>query len=462
MRRAKAVVAVLVVACGPGPAGDVPTLTTMTTNDPPPAATVTTEPDVVLTIPRCEEIPHIYAPEEAYGEFPMYFANEMPTEQVREWAHTQPGFESIWIDREHNGWITVAFSEDLDARQADLDQLFPGVGVVAVQVDWSVADLLALQDRVFAELRTMLDTFGTMTLEDKGIVQVMVGVVTDDMRFELESRFAGEPLCIEGKDPSTLPEPGPQSQSGDGWRLLFDGARVGRTHRTGIAFDAVSLDALWTAIGLNEPLPAVDFLDEVVIWFGAVFGGGCENIRLDDVVVVGSLVHALIVMPDPPAGCHLDANPHTYVVAVERSKLPVGPFAIQLHAEDPPRGATEERTIVEADLSKPGSVAGEDDVGPDPNFPPPFALKSGDYLEPGNLAQPYVLDVSCGIEWLGELNTYQWRTDESMPPAWEDLVENGSLRVDVVLIIEADPVVQASAGGATLTYRPTNEPAPEC
>jgi hypothetical protein len=72
------------------------------------------------------------------------------------------------------------------------------------------------------------------------------------------------------------------------------------------------------------------------------------------------------------------------------------------------------------------------------------------------------MNVRCGIEWLGELNFYRWRTDETMPPAWEDLVENGRLRVDVVLIIEDDPVAQASAGGATLTYRPTNETMPPC
>jgi hypothetical protein len=242
---------------------------------------------------------------------------------------------------------------------------------------------------------------------------------------------------------------------------LFDRAKVGHTYRTGIAFDAMSLEALWSAIGLNEPLPAVDFQNEVVIWFGAVFGSGCENIRLDDVVVIESLLHALIVMPDPPAGCNLDGNPHTYVVAVDRSKLPTAPFTIQLQAADPPRGATEERTVVNADLSKPGAVANDDQVGHDPNFPPPFALKSGDVIEPG-FPSPYELVVECGIEWLGELNGYRWRTDESMPPAWEDLVENGRLRVDVMLIIEDDPVVQASAGGATVTYRPTNEPAPEC
>ena len=99
-------------------------------------------------IPRCEDVPELSAPAEAYRDTPIYVGNEMPVEAVRDWAVGQPGYEDIWIDREHNGWVAVAFSRDAAARQADLEREFPGVGVVAVPVEWSTAELEALQRRV--------------------------------------------------------------------------------------------------------------------------------------------------------------------------------------------------------------------------------------------------------------------------------------------------------------------------
>lgn len=48
--------------------------------------------------------------------------------RIRAWAAGKPGFEEIWIDREHLGWVTVAFSVDAEARQAELEETFPDVG----------------------------------------------------------------------------------------------------------------------------------------------------------------------------------------------------------------------------------------------------------------------------------------------------------------------------------------------
>jgi len=113
----------------------------------------------------------------------------------------------------------------------------------------------------------------------------------------------------------------------------------------------------------------VDFDTEVVIWFGSVYGGGCEH-RMDDVVVDADarLVHGQFVVPGPPPDCNADANPKAYVVRVERSHLPVGSFAVQLDASAPPPGAPEERTIVSVDLSAPGSTATDDQIGFDPEL----------------------------------------------------------------------------------------------
>ncbi len=145
--------------------------------------------------------------------------------------------------------------------------------------------------------------------------------------------------------------------------------------------------------------PDVDFDAEIVVWFGAVYGSGCENQRQDDVVIdrEQALVHAEIVLVDPPGGCNDDANPRAYVVAVDRELLPAGPFAVQLGSDDPPGGAPEERTLVDVDLSVPGSVAAADEVGLDPAPPEPDAAHSGDIV--GAIEEPVArgcVHFSCG------------------------------------------------------------------
>jgi hypothetical protein len=413
--------------------------------------------------PSCEEVPVITAPPGAYRDTPIYVENEMPIEEVQAWAAAQPGYEGIWIDREHNGWLAVAFSENAADRQADLEVMFPDDGVVAVEVDYTADELAALQARVGEELSEILDSYATGSYENKGVVGIDVGVLTPEILTEIDERFEGEPICVDGRDPSTVPAPGPQPQEGEGWRLLADEAPAGEPYRTGIASDAGSLSELWTRIGLDAPVPEVDFESEVVIWFGAVYGSSCPDIRLDDVVVDGTIVHAVIVMPNPPVACTDDANPHAYVVALERAKLPAGPFVIQLGPDDPPAGVPEERTVVDVDLSRPGAVAGPDDIGQDPGLPGPQYVESGDIIETG-FARPYRLYIHCGIEWLGEFNGLNWRTDDPMPPEWTGakLIDFETIEVEITLSTGNPPQIDATANGATVTYIPSDEAVPGC
>src|SRR5690606_10705913 len=113
-------------------------------------------------------------------------------------------------------------------------------------------------------------------------------------------------------------------------------------------------------------------------------------------------------------------------------------FAIQLGPEDPPPGAPEERTLVETDLTMPGSIAGPGQVGPDPLFPPPYEVKWGDYLEPGFHTGPYHFRVHCGIEWLGEFNGLGWRTGDPMPDRWREMTTRGET-IEVTLLLHAAP-----------------------
>jgi hypothetical protein len=294
-----------------------------------------------------------------------------------------------------------------------------------------------------------------------------VGVLTPERLAAIEERFGDEPICVEGTDPADAPVAGPQPREGDGWRLLADHPGVGDSYRTGIATDAASYRQLWAEVGVPGDPPAVDFGSEVVIWFGAVYGSSCPDLRLDDVVVdrdVG-LVHAEIVLVDPPSACTLDANPRAYLVALQRSKLPAGPFAIQLGADDPPSGVPEERTLVDVDLSQPGAVAGPGDVHGDPSLPEPFFNESGAIVEPGFPA-PYRLHVHCGIEWLGYVNEIAWRTDvpaDFVPVEWQPAVDGGeSIDLSILLHTDPEPMIEATANGHTVVYRATAEDPPGC
>lgn len=419
------------------------------------------------TVAVCESIPMITAPETAFRDSPIYVANEMPTEEIRAWAGTKPGFEDLWIDRDHGGWVTVAFSSDVAARQAELAQAFPDVGVVAVGVDWKKADLERLQQRATDELSSMFDSLATAVDVRRGMVDIGIGVLSDERREIVRSRFAGERVCVSGIDPSAAIPEGSQPTSGNGWRLLA-GENVGQPYRTGVAADERAYRALWDAIGMTGEPPPVDFESEVVVWFGAVFGSSCPAIRLDDVVsdLDRRILHGRIVLPSIYPVCTADASPRAFVVAVRRSTLPAPPFAIQLGPDDPPAGVPEERTMVDIDLRVPRSVLGPGDAHPDPNLPKPWVVESGSIIEPGFEA-PYRLGVRCGVEWLGRLNDVSWQTDATLggsrvPPEWEGLVKDDSIIVTVLLRIDPEPTISGSAGGRAILYRPTKALPPDC
>lgn len=430
-----------------------------------------TSTPAAMGIPMCDDVPPITAPRERYSRSPIYVANEMPDNQLREWASTKPGFETLWIDRDHLGWVTLAFSRDGDERQAELEGEFPGVGAAVVEVDWTMAELERLQRRVIDALMPEI-AFSAGIADNFGVVMIGLGYLRPENVAEVERRFAGQRVCLEGIDPALAPEPGPQPQAGDGWRLLADQKRIGQTYRTGIATDGGSYEHLWRSIGLGmiaEP-PPVDFESDVVIWFGAVYGSSCPHFRLDDVIVDHdrALVYMQLTDLNPPGLCTADANPHAYVVALERSRLPRGPLAIQLDADGPPAGAPEERTVVDVDLSVPGATANPGQVGPDPNLPEPFVLESGAIIEPGYPAA-YRFTAHCGIAWLGKVNDVWWRTEvpsgssDYTPPEWQPAVDvGGNIQVTITLYEGPEPTLTATANGHTVVYLPTVMEPPGC
>jgi hypothetical protein len=301
-----------------------------------------------------------------------------------------------------------------------------------------------------------------------GAVSIGVGVLSPETIYAVEARFGGERVCLEGIDPAEAPEAGPQPQAGDGWRLLADADGVGPAYRTGIAYDGSSYAELWRLAAQPGEPPPVDFEKEVAVWFGVVTGSICPPIRMDDVVVdtTRALIYPEIVYTGF-GGCTDDIHSHAYVVAVERTRLPVGPFAVQLESEDPPAGVIDSRTIVEVDLSVPGSTAGRGEVHPDNSKPLPRDVTPGGFIEPG-YPDDYRQSAHCGVEWLGPLNHANWRTDEAnspdwIPAAWRDAIVDGEIRLKVLITTQSEPPkLKATANGQSVSYAATAQEPPGC
>lgn len=326
--------------------------------DPPPQPTP--HPPAALdgmSLTWCGDVVTPRADAEMYGDSPVYRGNEMPTDAVRRWARQKPGFVDLWIDRDHNGWINVLFTEDAARRQAELEREFPGVGVIAVEVEHGRRELRRLARRIGAFVQDEGIAAGYGWGNVNNIVELDVPVLTADLARALDEAFAGEPLCVDGADPEDVPGPGAQPQAGDGWRMLAWEQGQGPAHEVGIATDQDSYELLWERAGLAGTPPPVDFGSDVVVWFAIGHGSSCPNQRMDEVIVdlERSLVYPLIVNPDLVVACTDDlVGAYQFVAALERSELPRGPFELGLAGGD---GDLWRSFRVDADLTVPGSVA---------------------------------------------------------------------------------------------------------
>jgi hypothetical protein len=430
------------------------------TADPPPAPSP--HPPSVMagtSLAWCGDIVTPRAAPGLYRDDPVYIANEMPATRVRNWARSKPGFVDVWIDRENNGWINVMFTRGVAQRQAELERVFPGVGVVAVKVRNSRRELRTLARRVstLIERQGIEASLGWGGTDD--IVRLEVPVVTRKLVSALVPRFAGEPLCVDGRDPADLVQPGPQPLAGDGWRMLAWEEGHGPAHKVGIAADQASYAQLWARIQLDGSPPEVDFESEVVVWFAIGHGSTCPNQRMDEVIVDRgrSQVYPLVVDPDNHMGCTDDlTGAYQFVAALERSELPPGPFEIGLRDRS---GELWRSLAVDADLTFPGSVAGPDAIADSP----PRVARSGTFQEPFG-SFDYVMDASCGIGYLGVINDVHWVAQmDAVPAAWADVVgANGDLQVTVRLRTRPSPHALVSLAGQTVRYEPAGDAPVAC
>ncbi len=235
------------------------------------------------------------------------------------------------------GQIVVRTAGNVAALQAELDE---AIGSERVRVEATAAghgELSDLQRRVGEHLVAAgIDFAGTGSGNALGRVTVDLAVLDPAVVDELAATFADQVdlLCVSGADPADVIPDGPQPQSGDGWRLLADEPGAGVAYDTGFATDTGAYKALWNEIGLAGEPPDVDFGTEVALWFGPAVSGSCSDIRMVDVVIDAdnALVYPRIVLPGGHRSCTSDANPHAYVVAVQRELLPER-FTVTVDAE---------------------------------------------------------------------------------------------------------------------------------
>lgn len=406
---------------------------------------------------RCRDVPEVTPRPDDLRATPRYVGNEQPIEAVRAWAEQRPGFAEIWIDRDHNGWLVVGFTEAVEDARAEAAGLFPDDGVAVVEVPRGLDELLALQEEVHQRSELVQ---GSSSNVRRGVVELYVPVLAEAVHAELSAEFAGEPFCVDGGDPADAVPPGDQPTEGEGWRLLVAQQGAAPPYRTGIATTPAQVEAALAEAGVPGTGVDIDLEREVLVWFGEAYGSSCPERRLDDIVVeVGpdAVLRPAIVDPTNPGACTSDlAGAWAFVVAVDRGNLPPGPFTIRLTEGSP---IQDEATFVDADLTVPGAVVDDADVSVPEADPKDRAARDGDIVETG-YARDYVLYVHCGVGALGYLNDVFWvAEDESLwgttPEPWQDLAdEEQELLLEVVVEPGDPPTVTATRDGHTVRYVP--------
>jgi hypothetical protein len=138
----------------------------------------------------------------------------------------------------------------------------------------------------------------------------------------------GDAVGTTPPDLVTVPPDGSQQAEGDGWRMLTDQTGKGDPWQVHIARDTVEYDTLWTSLELDGDRPNVDFQQEMVVHFGAVYSGSCPEIRFDGIEFDDDSINADVVQLGGQRDCTADANARAYLVAVPLDRVPTPPFTV--------------------------------------------------------------------------------------------------------------------------------------
>ncbi len=198
--------------------------------------------------------------------------------------------------------------------------------VEAVEVRHSMDDLEALHSRIAAQVPDwwlQIDTRFNAVAVDLGFVEP-----SDQERWPFEDGLDG--ICRRVGNP--VGDFGPQPASGDGWRLLAI-TDSGVAEPVSVAVTGDEFVDLWADLVVPDDLPAVDFTSEIVVVFFELrgFPPACDRVIFDGVEFGDDQVSGQPrnVHPVGLQGCLAIGLPRSFVVAIDRSRLPSKPFLIR-------------------------------------------------------------------------------------------------------------------------------------
>ena len=130
------------------------------------------------------------------------------------------------------------------------------------------------------------------------------------------------------------------ASSGPGWRVVSEPGGGG-AYTVGAALTDADAIALWDQMSLGGAPPRIDYAAEILAVFGPAVSGSCPEIRFDGVgfdldgrLVFGRFTDQWELEFErgvrTPGPCTADANPHPFVVALDRDALPAMPFMLRL------------------------------------------------------------------------------------------------------------------------------------
>jgi len=260
-------------------------------------------------------------------------------------------YGGMYIDQPLAATVML-FTGNLDAHQAAIAALPRGAAVDVRPCTFTEAELTAvMNDLDFNALRAQgIDVISASLDTINNIVTVEAKAASPAAKTALEDRYGGKLVA------TIHPLPGAWSNrgAGKGWRLV---ANMERGADWAYAARGATSEAEWTALwnelspGLERP--AVDFSNEIVAVFGVGMGGGCREVRLDDVVIdpAGNAAYPQTSDPLAPRVCDdMLSGAAMFVVGLARGALPEFPF--KLYWQDPakcPGCAGSEGFVVEGD-----------------------------------------------------------------------------------------------------------------
>jgi len=258
-------------------------------------------------------------------------------QEVQAYGAAHPDeFAGVYFDRENGGRLVARFTACIELHQAALDALLGSRDhVVVLDAAFTEAALTAILDSISRDHQQLFN---------RGIVFVSAGVSVTHNNVEVVAK-SDDPDAkgtLEGYGPPgavvvdlyPADKPWTQPTKGAGWRLLgvFD---TDRPYTVAAAVDDARLATEWQLYGLPGDPAAWDPSREIVIFLSDGIGSTCTELRLDAVAIEVDKVYGEFSDPLQPRACTADlAGGKTFVVAVERDRLPASPFRLQIH-EDP-------------------------------------------------------------------------------------------------------------------------------